>query len=136
MSEEFTVELKDEYGTLELEVSCATLDPSTIWADKDEWIEREAKSIEDWNNMDEETRAAVIDIIDRSLQRMRDRIDVWAPASLTIEQGDYIDVKFRLIFSDMEREKSAQLELTQRRLEEAQEQVRRLTEDLESRQTV
>ena len=117
---------------LSLEVKVSTLDPSTIWADKDEWIEREAKSLESWEKMDDEMRATVLDIVDRSLQRMRDRMDVWVPASMEISQGDYVDIKFRLIFSDMEREKAAKLELTQRRLDEAREQVRQLTEELES----
>lgn len=117
---------------LSLEVKVSTLDPSTIWVEKDEWIEREATSLESWEKMDDEMRATVLDIVDRSLQRMRDRMDVWVPASMEIAQGDYVDIKFRLIFSDMEREKAAKLELTQRRLDEAREQVRQLTEELES----
>lgn len=130
-------EIGDDSSPFAIETKHGTLDPTTIWEEKDNWMERESKSLEVWEKMDEETKAVMIEIIDRSLQRMRDRLDVWVPASLgtgesPMEQGDYIDIQFRLIFSDVDREKQAKLELTERRLNEAKEEARRLAEELEA----
>lgn len=137
MSDFVKFQIGDENSPFTIETKHGTLDPTTIWEEKDRWIERESKSLEAWKEMDEDTKSVLIDIIDKSLQRMRDRLDVWVPASLgtesaPMEQGDYIDIQFRLIFSDVDREKQAKLELTERRLNEAKEEARRLAEELEA----
>src|SRR5688500_17384327 len=91
----------------ELGVTVRLLRPADIWKQKDEWVAREAASQEAWRTMVDEERQAVLDIVDRALDRMRDKLDVWVPSALKIEQGRYMDVTFRILFTELEQEMRA-----------------------------
>lgn len=100
-------------------ISVGVLGPAEIWKQKDEWVEREQRSQEGWAKMTDEERQATIEIVDHALDRLRDRLDIWVPSSLKIEQGKYMDVTFRILFTELEQEMRAKEEITQRKIKEA-----------------
>lgn len=115
----------------ELTVDIGLLTPADVWKQKDEWVAQEAKSMEAWNQMDEDTRATVLEIVGRTLDRLQERMDQWVPNALTIEQAKYMDVKFRLLFTDLESEMKARAEITQRKIREAAEGTSLMVKELE-----
>jgi hypothetical protein len=121
----------DEITDLTIEVGMLT--PSDVWKQKDEWVAREAKSLEEWNKMDEESRATILEIVSRTLDRLQERMEQWVPQSLTIEQAKYMDVRFRLLFTDLEAEMKARAEITQRKIKEAAEGTVKMVEELDQR---
>lgn len=124
-----------DIGFGDIEVTPGVLDPADIWEVKDKWLEGERISLKEWEAMDDETRAAIIDVVDRSMERMRDREDIWVPASMHVEQGSYIDIKFRLLFSDIEKEKAAKVEITERKIREASAELAKTVEEASSRKS-
>jgi hypothetical protein len=118
---------------LQYEVKADMLRPTDIWDEKDVFLAAERNSLEEWIKMDDETQEAIYEIVDRSLDRLKDRLDIWVPKSLTIEQGQYLDIRFRLLFSDLEKEKKAKQEITARKIREAAEGTALILEEMESR---
>lgn len=118
-------------GITDLTVDVGMLTPADVWKQKDEWVAREAKSLQEWNNMDEETRATILEIVGRTLDRLQERMDQWVPQALTIEQAKYMDVRFRLLFTDLESEMKARAEITQRKIKEAADGTAALVREME-----
>lgn len=118
-------------GVKELTVEIGMLTPADVWKQKDEWVAREAESLKAWNNMDEEQRATILEIVGRTLDRLQERMDQWVPQSLSIEQAKYMDVRFRLLFTDLESEMKARAEITQRKIKEAAEGTADLIKEME-----
>lgn len=103
------------------------LTPQNIWEEKDTWEKSESTSYEYWNNeMDEQSRESVLEVVDRALDRMRDTLEEWVPYALRIEQGEFLDVTFRMCFTDLEAELRAQQQITERKIREAAEDTVRL----------
>lgn len=119
-------------GITELNVEVGMLTPADVWKQKDEWVAREAESLKAWNNMDEDQRATIFEIVGRTLDRLQERMDQWVPQSLTIEQAKYMDVRFRLLFTDLESEMKARAEITQRKIKEAAEGTADLIKQMEA----
>lgn len=115
-----------------LEVDTKMLSPADVWRDKDEFTEREQKSRQDWEKMNTEQRAAVIKVIERSLDRLRDTADIWVPASLSVKSGSAIDIKFRLMFTDIEDEIKREEFITSRTIAEAADNTKKLIAELEA----
>lgn len=118
-------------GVDDLTVEIGMLTPADVWKQKDEWVAREGESLKEWNNMDEETRATILEIVGRTLDRLQERMDQWVPQALTIEQAKYMDVRFRLLFTDLESEMKARAEITQRKIKEAAEGTADLIKEME-----
>lgn len=116
-----------------LDVGIGLLGPADIWKQKDEWVAREVASQEAWGKMADEERQAILDIVDRALDRMRDRLDVWVPSALKIEQGKYMDVTFRILFTELEQEMRAKEEITTRKIKEAANATEEMVKALETR---
>jgi hypothetical protein len=112
-------------------VEMGLLTPADVWKQKDEWVAREAASLEAWNKMDEEMRATIMEIVGRTLDRLQERMDQWVPQSFEIEQAKYMDCRFRLLFTDLESEMKARAEITQRKIREAAAGTAALVEELE-----
>lgn len=114
----------------EFKVQSGNLTAADVWREKDEWAQREAASLQEWSTMDDETRETIIEIVDRYLDRMKDAIEHWVPASLSIKPGKYLDVQFRILFSDVESELKAQREMTERRLRQAKMETKAMLESM------
>ncbi len=115
----------------DLKTSTGILGPADIWRDKDDWAKRELQSREAWSRMNEEDRQAVLDIVQRSLERMLDRLNDWVPSALTVEQGRFLDVTFRILFTELEVELRSKEEITTRAINKAAESTKALVEELE-----
>lgn len=97
------VQLEGDEHTLEL--ATTVLGPSEIWESKDVWVAREESSLEIWSKMDISDREIVLNIVDGALGRLRDRLNDWVPTSLSGQGGEYLDVSFRVLFAEIERER-------------------------------
>lgn len=98
-----TVKLDNDNHTLEL--ATTVLGPSEIWESKDTWVAREESSLEIWGKMDISDREIVLNIVDGALGRLRDRLNDWVPTSLSGQGGEYLDVSFRILFAEIEKER-------------------------------
>lgn len=102
-------------------ISSGTLTAQKMMDDCTQWKIDNDKSLERWNQLDEETRATITRAVVATMERAIDTIDAWLPVSqINMEQsGQYIDVIFRMAFLDLEAEKKVHRELTQRRIAQA-----------------
>jgi len=55
--------------------------------------------------MDIADREIVISIVEAALDRLKDRLQDWVPQSLSGQGGEYLDVSFRVLFAEIERER-------------------------------
>lgn len=117
----------------DLQIRTGTLGPADIWRDKDDFAQRELSSREDWSKMPDEERQVVLDIVQKSLERLIDRLDVWVPSALKVAQGQYLDCTFRILFTELEVELRSKDEITSRKIKEAADSTVALVEELEAR---
>lgn len=108
-------------GVLVLDVTIEndTLRPDDIWREKDEVLEDEKKSLEAWSKMSDDDRETKISIVQNALDRLIENSEEWVPASLDIAPGEYLQVRFRILFSDLESELRNAKVVTERRIAEA-----------------
>lgn len=130
------MDLKVSDSNISVEVTGGTLTPSSIWEEKDKWLAMENKSIKEWEAMDEDKKETIVLIVDRTLERLRDRIQDWLPYSLTLdEQGQYLDVTFRMLFSDLEREVATKIDISDRSIKQAASEAEALLREVRSRES-
>lgn len=79
-----------------------SLSPVTIWKEREEWLESQKASVEAWTKMDSDQREAVIQFVGHDLQELLETIEEWVPYSLIVEEGKFMDVRFRLIMASLE----------------------------------
>lgn len=116
----------------DLHIDTKLLSPADIWRDKDEFTEREKKSRIAWEEtMTEEQRVATLAVVERALDRLRDTVDAWVPASLTVTSGSCMDIKFRLMFTDIDEEVRREEFITNRTIAQAADNTKKLIEELE-----
>lgn len=108
-------------GVLVLDVTIEndTLRPDDIWREKDEVLEDEKKSLEAWSKMSDDDRETKVSIVQNALDRLIENAEEWVPASLDIAPGEYLQVRFRILFSDLESELRNAKVVTERRIAEA-----------------
>lgn len=95
----------DKYGVgLDMYVVTGSITPKEIWEQKNELYEFASKSKEIWDNMEEDQRQAVLRLVKSGIERTYDRVDEWVPESLKVEGGEFLDVHFRLIFTNIDEE--------------------------------
>ncbi len=115
----------------ELQVEAKQLTPADVWRDKDEFVAREKASYEAWESMPENEREAILGIIEGALDRLRDTVQVWVPSSLAVQSGSCLDVKFRLMFTDIADEIQRSELVTNRSIAEAAAKTAKLVKELE-----
>ena len=108
-------------GVLVLDVTIEndTLRPDDIWREKDEVLEDEKKSLEAWSKMSDDDRETKVSIVQNALDRLIENAEEWVPASLDIAPGEYLQDRFRILFSDLESELRNAKVVTERRIAEA-----------------
>lgn len=116
----------------DLEIRTGHLDVMEVWKSKDEFVEMERKSLERWEGIEEARKEAILNVVERVLERLRDNLEVWVPSSLDTSNGKYMDVTFRVLFSDIDEEIAAQEEITQRRIDRAAEATVQMVADLDT----
>ena len=91
-------------GDLAMEVTVeeGTLQPDDIWREKDAVLEHEAKSMEDWAKMSDDDRDTTLKIVTNALDRLIEVAPEWVPACMRVVPGEYINLNFRILFSDVE----------------------------------
>jgi len=120
---EFTITIPRVDGGEDLPIEVRaihdTLRPDDIWKEKDKVLEMEQESLKEWATMSEDDRETVLQIVGNALDRLIEIAPEWTPASLRIQPGEYIDINFRLLFSDVESELRNSQAVTQRRIKQA-----------------
>lgn len=111
----------DNYSIgVELKIVTGSITPVEIWEQKDELYEFAAKSKEIWENMTTEQREATLRLVKTGIERIYDRVDEWVPESLQVDGGEYLDVHFRLIFTNIDEEIERHEEVTSFQIKNAQ----------------
>ena len=121
-TDNFQIEIGSVEGgvlTLDVVIENDTLRPDDIWREKDEVLEDEKKSLEAWSNMSDDDRETKVSIVQNALDRLIENAEEWVPASLDIAPGEYLQVRFRILFSDLESELRNAKVVTERRIAEA-----------------
>lgn len=116
----------------EMTVNVGTLTQADIWKDKERFFEEAKKSQEGWANMSEDQRTALLDIVDRALDRMKDQVERWVPDALQLANGQYMECTFRILFTDLDEEMRRREEVTDRRIARAATETAKLVEELEN----
>lgn len=116
----------------EMTVNVGTLTQADIWKDKERFFEEAKKSQEGWANMSEDQRTALLDIVDRALDRMKDQVERWVPDALQLANGQYMECTFRILFTDLDEEMRRREEITDRRIARAATETAKLVEELEN----
>lgn len=108
--------------------------PKEIWDEKNEWFERAKQSKEYWdNNMADDQREAVVRIVKNGIERFHDRAEDWVPDALRVEGGQFLDITFRVLFTDIDKEIERSEKATSFQIREAQQGTAALLEDLGER---
>jgi len=113
-------------NTIELNV----FDMESLWEQRQSDLQAEEESFEGWQKLSEETRDALVELVDQALQKMRENKD-WVPYSLEIEEGSVIDVKIRILFSDITDEIVKRRAVEQGRILEARDDTAAMIDELE-----
>lgn len=90
---------------LGLDVISGDLDPSTIWADHDEYIRSEADSKKVWDAMPDEDRTVLVDLVQEAMTTIKQTVPDWLPYSMTVDGGKFVEVKFRILLSEIDKKK-------------------------------
>jgi len=94
--------------------------PSSVWEDRQNWLDHIENSKEIWSNMTEEEQEGTVFIVKHALQRLHDRIEQILPEALDKSSGAYLDINFKILFTDAEQAIIKHSALTNLRLQEAQ----------------
>ena len=78
--------------------------PQEIWETKDAWHAKTKSSKEEWDLMNTEQQEAVTRIVKAAIERLHDTIDEWIPEAIEVKSGEFLDVYFRVLFTDIDKE--------------------------------
>lgn len=70
--------------------------------------------------MDADQRESVVKFVSHDLQELLETVEDWIPYSLTVEEGKYMDVSFRLIMASLEAHVEEMKKITATQIREAQ----------------
>lgn len=118
---------------IEVEVEAKVFDLEDLWKQRQRALEREEKSMQDFEKMNVDEREALESIIDQALIKLREDKS-WLPYSLEVKEGASIDVSLRFLFSDISMEIIKRRTQELKQLSEATESTRQMVEELESAQ--
>lgn len=116
----------------ELSATVGSLSPTTIWRDREEWLNMQNRSVEAWDRMDDEKREVVVRFVTHGLQELLETVEEWIPFALTVDEGKYVDVRFRLIMASMEAHLEEMKKITETQISEAAAGARALLGELEN----
>lgn len=78
--------------------------PQEIWETKDEWYEKAKQSREEWEKLSTEQKEASKRIIKACLERLYDTVDEWVPEAMKVQSGEFADIYFRVLFTDIDKD--------------------------------
>lgn len=105
--------------------------PKEIWEEKNEWFDRAKTSREYWDStMADDQRDAVVRIVKNGIERFHDRAEDWVPDAMKVEGGQYVDITFRVLFTDIDKEIERNEKATSFQIREAQEGTAALLSEL------
>jgi len=81
-----------------------SITPQEIWETKDEWYERAKQSQKEWEKLSDDQKQATIRIIKACLERLYDTVDEWIPEAMNPQSGQYADIYFRVLFTDIDKD--------------------------------
>lgn len=116
---EFDLEVDDEL-TLKVQVYEGKYSPTMIWENREKWLEFVEKSRKVWEEMSEDRREGLTLVVKHAMQRLHDKIDTWLPEAIEHESGNCMDVHFKIMFTDADREIQKHSAMTAMRLSEAE----------------
>lgn len=82
-----------------VEITTGNLDKNTLWDERNLWLEMQAKSMKEWEDMTTPQREKMIALTRKQMKEMTDSVEEWLPACMIVEEKNqsYIDIKFRLM---------------------------------------
>ena len=116
---------------VDFKVEDGILSPADIWKEKERFTEMETRSKQEWEKMDQEHREAILDIVDRALDRLKQNLGTWVPYSIEPKSGRYLNVTFRVVFSDIDDEVLAREAADRKSIEEAKKSVVKIVQEYE-----
>jgi hypothetical protein len=122
----------NELTAKDVKTKSGILTPTSIWGEREQWLQLQKDSQAEWEHMNDEQREAILEIVGHTMERLADILEQWVPYSLVVEEGKYLDVQFRIMFATLDEHVEAKKELTSRRVREAAEGTAALLADLQS----
>lgn len=108
MSDDMLYGSEDTNGVgLELRIEQGIISPKEIWNQREQLKEATRVSREEvWDKMlsNDEERDAIVQMVKGALERLHDRAAEWVPEGLSAEGGEFIDVNFRILMTDISKE--------------------------------
>lgn len=89
-------------GKIETLILTNALTPKEVWDTRNSWESFVQASLKEWENMEEDKRESTVKIIKNALENVYDRANEWIPEALEVKSGNYIDVHFRIILTDID----------------------------------
>ena len=112
------------------DISHTRLTSQDIWSNKGKWYEESKNSQDYWDNeMNADEKDALIKIVRRSIERFYDTVETWLPEALVQKGGEYIEVRFGVLLTDIDREIDQSEEATSFQLKEAQADIKNMIND-------
>lgn len=105
---------------LDMRLVTGSITPKEIWERKNEYFEYAKNSKEEWDKMSEDQQSSVLRLVKQGIERVYDRTDEWVPESLEVDGGNFIDVHFRLLFTNIDEEIDRNEEATSFQIKNAQ----------------
>ncbi len=130
------LKLKENYFNMNyFKAEHSQLTSQDIWDNKGKWYEESKKSEEQWDQMMDDEREALVRMVRRAVERFHDTVEEWLPESLVQKGGEYLEVRFGLLLTDIDREIEQQEEATSFQLKEAQEDILNMIQEFSQEET-
>lgn len=107
------------------------LTPKEIWDTKDKWHAFVENSRGIWEQMDENRREGIVMTVKSGIERLYDTVEQWLPESLEVSSSVYLDVHFKILFTDVDAEVQRDLQATTFRIRDAEKEARAMIEELD-----
>jgi len=87
---------------LEIELETGEISPREIWENKDYYIGLATTSREEvWDKQDEDRQAALLRLVQSSVECLHANVGDWVPADIRAEGGEWVDVTWRITAEDI-----------------------------------
>lgn len=116
----------------EIKTGVGALAPASIWKEREDWLQMQNKSMETWEKMDADQRETVITFVTHGIQELLENIEEWIPFSLSVDEGKFLEVKFRLIMASLEAHQEEMKKVTETQIQQAAEGAAALLGELEN----
>lgn len=116
--------------TVKIEVEHHVYELEDLWEQRQAGLEQEEKSLKGYEGMNDEYREALADLVDQALEKMR-ADKSWLPYSLDVQEGSCVDVKVRILFSDITEEIIKRRATERKQILEARDDTEHMIVELE-----